>query len=149
MKNKKLRIFCALICIVSLSAVVPVMFAFYEVDWMEFVYSVWGYEIFTDTSAPLNIFVGVLGLIGLLWDLVYGAYAVIDGRYRNLTWRIARYGYFYGAVTAVIHLAFIASLCGSRLETAGIVFCALLFVLAAAKIVLIFQKEENCSSQNR
>ena len=88
MKDKKIRILCIVLAIVSVLAIIPVMFEFYEYQMTDiygydFSYSEWGFELYSDTTRWWYILIGVLGIISLLWNLVYGAYAIIDGRYRN------------------------------------------------------------------
>jgi len=145
MKDKKIRILCAVTALVSLLAVVPIMFGFYAHEsndyWGSYSYSVIGYRIFTD--ADINIVIGVFGLLGLLWDLVFGAYAIIDGRYKDLLWRIIRYGYFYGIFIGLINFAFIVSYFSYYECCAGsVIFLILVAAVIALKFVLIFTKNE-------
>lgn len=152
MKDKKIRVLCAVTSLVSILAIVPIMFAFfkYSLDSVMggYSYSVWGYRLYLDTDNPINIVVGVFGFVALLWDLVYGAYALIDGRYRNLTWRIARYGYFYGIAIGLINFAFILSfIIGNNFYAFSIIFLVLIAVAVILKFFLIFIKDEDTKNK--
>lgn len=147
MKDKKIRILCAVTALVSVLTIIPVMFPFFEVNNSGITYREWGYQIYT--LASINIAIGSLGLVALLWDLVYGAYALIDGRYRNLTWRIARYGYFYGIVMGLINLSFILSFMFWETPCAcSIIFVVLIAATVVLKFFLIFSKDEQTKSTN-
>ena len=153
MKDKKIRVLCAVTSLISILAIVPIMFDFFEISISGYegsgYYSEAGYQIYTDKEQPINIFLGVLGLIALLWDLVYGAYALIDGRYRNLTWRIARYGYFFGIVAGFINFAFIVSLMFYfTICTCSIIFLVLTAAAIILKFFLIFTKDEASKIQS-
>lgn len=146
MKDKKIRVIGAVVSLISVLAVVPLMFRFFEVYENDFYgsgyyYGIWGYDVYLMNE--INIVIGVFGLIALLWDLVYGAYAIIDGRYRKLTWRIARYGYFYGICLGIINFAFIVSFMFSySITTVGsILFLILIAAAVILKFILIFSKE--------
>ncbi len=147
MKNKKIKILCAVISLVSLLAVVPVMFDFFKTELTD----VWGdsygysslagYRIYTDTD--INIVLGVFGLLAMLWDLAFGAYAIIDGKYKNLLWRIIRYGYFYGIVIGLLNFAFIVSYyCYYGCCAGSVIFLILTAAVIALKFVMIFAKPE-------
>ncbi len=148
MKDKKIRILCAVTALISLLAVVPIMFDFFiyqssDMFGREYWYNVLGYGVFTDTEQPINIVVGVFGLLGLLWDLAFGAYAIIDGRYKDLLWRIIRYGYFYGIAMGLINFAFIVSyLCYFECCAGSVIFLILVAAVIALKFVLIFTRNE-------
>lgn len=148
MKDKKIRILCAVTALVSVLAIIPIMFPFFEYEG-EFTYREWGYQIYSNKDATINIAIGSLGIVALLWDLVYGAYALIDGRYRNLTWRIARYGYFYGIVIGLINFSFILSFMFWEASCAcSIIFVVLIAVTIILKFFLIFSKDEQTKSMN-
>lgn len=148
MKDKKIRVLCAVISLISVLTIIPIMFEFFIVHqdgiFNEYTYGIWGFEIYTNKEQAVNIVLGVLGLIALLWDLVYGAYALIDGRYRNLTWRIARYGYFYGIVMGLINFSFIASfLFYYSCCVSSVVFLIMVAAVTILKFFIIFIKDEN------
>jgi len=149
MKDKKIRILCAVTALLSVAAIIPLMFEFVEyastdIHGLQFFYSVWGVGIYSDTENWYFILLGVLGIISLLWNLVYCAYAVIDGRYRNLTWRIARYGYFFGAIVGLINAAAILSfLSFTCLLPAAYVFVVLIVAAVALETTLLFLKDED------
>lgn len=149
MKDKKVRILCAVTALVSLLAVVPVMFDFFKIELSDFwgetygYSTVIGYQVYADTDQPINIVLGVFGLLGMLWDLVFGAFALIDGRYKNLLWRIIRYGYFYGIVMGLLNFAFIASYyCYYGCGAGSVIFLILTAAVIALKFALIFTKTE-------
>ncbi|MDE5721245.1 MAG: hypothetical protein K2I30_00690 [Clostridia bacterium] len=72
------------------------------------------------------------------------AYAIIDGRYRNLTWRIARFGYFYGMVAGIVNFSFILSLCFVySVKAMSIVFILLIAVTVVLEFILVFTKDED------
>ena len=151
MKDKKIRILCIVAAALSVLAVVPIMFEFYnfystDVLGYQYDYFVYGFELYSDTNMWWFILVGVLGIISLLWNLVYGAYAIIDGRYRNLTWRIARYGYFYGIVIGIINFAMIMSLvCNSA--PAAWAFLVIIAATVAIETVLVISKDEETKNK--
>ncbi|MDE7329551.1 MAG: hypothetical protein K2N30_00420 [Clostridia bacterium] len=151
MKDKKIRILCIVASVLSVIAIVPVMFEFFvyyttDIYGYQFSYAVYGFELYSDTQYWWYLLIGILGIISLLWNLIYGAYAIIDGRYRNLTWRIARYGYFYGIVVGVINFAVIMStVCGSR--PAAWSFLIIVAATVAVEIVLILLKDEDSKTK--
>ena len=151
MKDKKIRIISAVVSLLSILAVVPVMFAFFKGETIDiygsrYSYSIAGYDAYL--MQEVNIVIGVFGLVALLWDLVYGAYALIDGRYRNLTWRIARYGYFYGICMSLINFAFIVSfLSYYEPYPCSIVFLVLIAAVTVLKFILIFTKDEETKNR--
>lgn len=142
MKDKKIRILTVIAAALSVCAIIPIMFEFYEVTYSEFHFYEYGITLFTDTENWWYLLIGILGLISLLWNLVYCAYSVIDGRYRNLTWRIARYGYFYGMVAGVINFAVIISRCCDA-EPAVWAFLVLVAATVAVETVLVLSKDED------
>ena len=152
MKDKKIRILCAVTALLSILAVVPVMFDFFVVEtsdyWGSYGYTVAGYSVYTNIEQPINVVVGVFGLLGLLWDLAFGAFAIIDGKYKNLLWRIIRYGYFYGIAMGLINFAFVASFYNYYGCCAGsVIFLILVAAVIALKFVLIFSKSgEACNA---
>ncbi len=152
MKDKKLRILCIVAAALSVIAILPIMFEFktmeYYDPWGEYqyTYGVWGIELYSDTNSWWFLLVGILGVVSLLWNLVYGAYAIIDGRYRNLTWRIARYGYFYGIVAGIINFGVIISDC-CNLAAAGWAFLVLVAAVVAVEIVLIILQDEDTKTK--
>ena len=151
MKDKKIRILCIVASVLSVLAIVPIMFQFYEYSssdnyGIEYYYVQYGFELYSDTNMWWYLLIGILGIISLLWNLVYGAYAIIDGRYRNFTWRIARYGYFYGIVAGVINFAVIISNCEDALPAMWI-FLAFVVAVIAIETVLIILKDEETKSK--
>lgn len=147
MKDKKIRILCIVAAALSVIAIVPIMFEFkeyYTTDaWgQQYSYSIYGFDLYSDTQMWWYLLIGILGIVSLLWNLVYGAYAIIDGRYRNLTWKIARYGYFYGIVTGIINFAVIFSDCCNN-AAASWAFLVLVAAVVAIEIVLIILKDED------
>lgn len=152
MKDKKIRILCIIAAILSVLAIVPIMFEFYnyystDINGYQFSYYEYGFELYTDKNQWWFILIGVLGIISLLWNLVYGAYAIIDGRYRNLTWRIARYGYFYGIFVGIINIAVIISIYYYALLAAW-VFVVLVSLAVAIEIALVILKDEDTKSKS-
>lgn len=149
MKDKKIRILSIIAAALSVFAVVPIMFGFFEyhTDFYGYQYSYteYGFELYYDVNYWWFILIGVLGIVSLLWNLVYGAYAIIDGRYRNLTWRIARYGYFYGIVVGIINFSAIISMCCNSLPAAW-AFLVLIAAVVAIEITLIILKDEASKS---
>ena len=54
-------------------AVVSIMFEFFSAGFNGGgEYSICGFEIYTDKHNAVNIILGVLGIIAMLWNLVYG-----------------------------------------------------------------------------
>lgn len=151
-KDKLIRIFCIIAAVLSLAAVVPIMFPVkeYVVETLygSYVETVYGVVMYSDKDLWWYILIGVLGVVALLWNLVYCAYAIIDGRYRNLTWRIARYGYFFGIVAGIINFAVIISEC-TDLAPAGWAFLALLALVVAVEVVLVLLKDEDTKSRQK
>lgn len=145
MKRKTIRIMCAVTAMVSLLSVVPIMFEFFKVETIgSYSYTVLGFNIYTNTEQAINIVVGVFGLLGLLWDLAFGAFAIIDGRYKNLLWRIIRYGYYYGIAVGLLNFAFIASfLYYYDFCFGSIIFLVLTAIVITIKFVLVFSKNED------
>ena len=84
---------------------------------------------------------GILGLLSLLWNLAWGAYAIIDGRYSILIWRIVRYGYFYGMVIGIINFVIIVGAADILLPAAW-VYAAVIAVTVMVEIALIFLKDK-------
>ncbi len=153
MKDEKIRILCMVAAALSVIAIVPIMFEFKEyyttdLGGQQYSYSVYGFDLYSDTQMWWFLLVGVLGIVSLLWNLVYGAYAIIDGRYRNLTWKIARYGYFYGIVVGIINFCVIIS-DGCNLAAAGWAFLVLVAAVIAVEIVLIILKDEDTKSKTK
>lgn len=155
MKNKLIRILSLVTAGVSLLCILPIIFALFETDYyvlgQNVSYSIFGFELYTDGKSWYMILIGCLGLISLLWNLIYGAYAAIDGRYRNLTWRIARYGYFYGAVMGLINFAVILSYAfyDYTLLAMWYIFLILNVAVIALEITLIILKDEDTKSKMR
>lgn len=152
MKDIKIRILCIVAAALSVVAIIPIMFGFYEyytTDSFGYQYSYceYGFELYSDANRWWYILIGVLGIISLLWNLVYGAYAIIDGRYRNLTWRIARYGYFYGIVVGIINFSVIISVCCNSLPAAW-AFLVLVATVVAVETTLILLKDESSKGVN-
>ena len=150
MKDKKIRILCIIASVLSVLAVVPIMFQFYEYSspdnyGIEYSYVQYGFELYSDINMWWYLLIGILGIISLLWNLAYGAYAIIDGRYRNLTWRIARYGYFYGIVVGVINFAAIISNCVDALPAMWI-YLVVVAAAVAIETVLVILKDEDTKS---
>lgn len=149
MKDIKIRILCIIAAALSVFAVIPIMFGFYEVDISDGYgyYIEYGFELYADAKRWWYLLVGILGIISLLWNIVYGAYAIIDGRYRNLTWRIARYGYFYGIIIGIINFSVIISNCCNGLPLMW-VFIVFVAAAVAVEIVLILLKDEETKSMS-
>ncbi len=149
MKNKLIRILSLVTAGVSLLCILPIIFAFYDYYIFGNNYPIYGFELYTDVKSWYMVLIGCLGLISLLWNLVYGAYAAIDGRYRNLTWRIARYGYFFGAVVGLINFAVILSFAfyDYALLAMWYVFLILNVAVIALEITLIILKDEDTKSK--
>lgn len=151
MKDKKIRILCVIAAVLSVAAIIPIMFEFkdyYTTDFWgnQYSYSIYGFQMYSDKEMWWFILIGVLGVISLLWNLVYGAYAIIDGRYGNLTWRIARYGYFFGIVAGIINFGAIMSDCCNSAPAAW-AFIAMIAVVVVIETVLIFLKDEDTKSK--
>ncbi|MDE7439182.1 MAG: hypothetical protein K2N23_01550 [Clostridia bacterium] len=147
MKDKKIRILCIIAAALSVLAIIPIMFGFYKYYFTDGYFTEYGFELYADTKRWWYFLVGILGIISLLWNLVYGAYAIIDGRYRNLTWRIARYGYFYGIIVGIINFSVIISNCTNGLPLMW-VFLVFVAAVVAVEIVLIILKDEDTKKQN-
>lgn len=155
-KNKKIRILSLVTAGVSLLAVVPIMFALFGyIERNSFTDSTfttyyYGYNLYTDSDAWHMILVGTLGLVALLWNLVYGAYAAIDGRYGTLNWKVARYGYFYGEVAGLLNFGVILSYAFSSFtfEPMGYVFLILIAAAVALENVLIGTKVEETTTES-
>lgn len=140
MKHRIIRILSVIVAALSLISLIPLKFDFYGnlYSFSSFAadLTISGIEIYFE---PAMIAIGVLGLISMLWNLVCGAYAIIDGRYKNLFWRIARYGYFYGIVVGIVN---IWAIIGTEALPAVWIYVASLAVTVAVEIVLIVLKDE-------
>jgi len=152
MKDKKIRILCAIVAVLSVVAVIPIMFKFFEysstsIHGEQFAYYVWGFAVYSDTENWWYILLGVMGIVALLWNLVYGAYAIIDGRYTNLIWRVARYGYFYGIIVGIINFSAILSY--GDLAPAAWAFVGVVALVAVLETVLIFFKDEDTLNREK
>ena len=99
MAYKNIRILSIVAAVLSLTAVLITNFDFCELHYSGFDNrEIYGIEIYIYPERWIMLFLGILGLLSLLWNLAWGAYAIIDGRYSILIWRIVRYGYFYGKI---------------------------------------------------
>ncbi len=138
-KDKKIRVLSFIVAMLSLLTLFPLMFEFVYAE--PSMYVIYGFQLYVSKSLWFVLF-GVLGLVALLWNLVFGVYSVIDGRYRNLTWRIARYGYFHSMVAGIINFAALIGIYG-YLQEAAYAFLVFLAVIIALEIALIFSKDED------
>lgn len=144
MKDNKIRILSIITSVFTLIAVIPVMFSFYEDVINGINVTCYGFNLYSNTKSWWFILLAVLGIISFIWNLAYGAYAIIDGRYRNLTWRIARYGYFYGIITGIINFSAIISLVSyCYLLPSACVFLLIVAATVALEITLLFLKDED------
>ena len=139
-KDKKIRVLSFIVAMLSL---LTLFFFFFEFVYAEpSMYVIYGFQLYVSKSLWRFVLFGVLGLVALLWNLVFGVYSVIDGRYRNLTWRIARYGYFHSMVAGIINFAALIGIYG-YLQEAAYAFLVFLAVIIALEIALIFSKDED------
>lgn len=157
-KDKKIRVLSFIAAMLSLFAVITVMFRFME-DYVHnidgyggYYVNIYGFELYTNTKLWWGIMLGVLGIISLLWNLIYGAYAIIDGKYRNLTWRIARYGYIFGVIVGIINFFALISYFGNTPNSYNYLsafwtFLVFLAVIIALEIALIFLKDEDTKNK--
>ncbi len=144
MGNKKIKLISTVVSLISMLAVITIMFKFFNRFYMDSRYGVWGFEIYIDKDNGINIFIGVLGLIALLWDLSFGAYAIINGKYKRLFWQIARYGYFYGIVAGIVNFGLIFTLTlYDSFTFVPIIFLLLIASAVVLKGILIVTKEED------
>ena len=140
-KDKKIRALSFIVAMLSLLTLFPLMFEFVYAE--PSMYVIYGFQLYVSKS--LWRFV-LFGLVALLWNLVFGVYSVIDGRYRNLTWRIARYGYFHSMVAGIINFAALIGIYG-YLQEAAYAFLVFLAVIIALEIALIFSKDEDTKNK--
>ena len=139
-KDKKIRVLSFIVAMLSLLTLFPLMFEFVYAE--PSMYVIYGFQLYVSKSLWRFVLFGVLGLVALLWNLVFGVYSVIDGRYRNLTWRIARYGYFYGVVVGFINFVSLTC-CQADLMGGAYAFLFFLTAIIALEIALIFSKDED------
>ena len=144
MKDTKITALSFIVAMLSLLTLFPLMFEFVYAE--PSMYVIYGFQLYVSKSLWRFVLFGVLGLVALLWNLVFGVYSVIDGRYRNLTWRIARYGYFHSMVAGIINFAALIGIYG-YLQEAAYAFLVFLAVIIALEIALIFSKDEDTKNK--
>ncbi len=142
MAYKNIRMLSIVAAVLSLTAVLITNFDFCELHYSGFDNrEIYGIEIYIYPERWIMLFLGILGLLSLLWNLAWGAYAIIDGRYSILIWRIVRYGYFYGMVIGIINFVIIVGAADILLPAAW-VYAAVIAVTVMVEIALIFIKDK-------
>ena len=102
-KDKKIRALSVVVAMLTLLEFFPLMFEFVDLNFSPYDSWIRGLELYANKQLWWFLVMGILGLIALIWNLLFAAYSIIDGRYKKLTWNIARYGYFYGVVVGFIN----------------------------------------------
>lgn len=144
MKNRFFKALSIVAAVLSLTAVLVTNFDFCELHYSGFGNrEICGIEIYIYPERWVMLFLGILGLLSLIWNLAWGAYAIIDGRYSNLIWRIARYGYFYGIIIGIINFTVIVGAADADiLLPAAWIYAAVIAVTVAVEIALIILKDK-------
>ena len=141
-KDKKIRALSVVVAMLTLLEFFPLMFEFVDLNFSPYDSWIRGLELYANKQLWWFLVMGILGLIALIWNLLFAAYSIIDGRYKKLTWNIARYGYFHSMVAGIINFAALIGIYG-YLQEAAYAFLVFLAVIIALEIALIFSKDED------
>lgn len=141
-KDKKIRALSVVVAMLTLLEFFPLMFEFVDLNFSPYDSWIRGLELYANKQLWWFLVMGILGLIALIWNLLFAAYSIIDGRYKKLTWNIARYGYFYGVVVGFINFVSLTC-CQADLMGGAYAFLFFLTAIIALEIALIFSKDED------
>lgn len=142
MKDKKIRVLSVVVAMLTLLEFFPLMFEFVNFHFSPYDSWIRGLELYANKQLWWFLVMGVFGLIALIWNLLFAAYSIIDGRYKKLTWNIARYGYFYGIVLGFINFVSLTC-CQADLMGGAYAFLIFLVAIIAIEIALVFSKDED------
>ena len=145
-KDKKIRALSVVVAMLTLLAFFPLMFEFVDLNFSPYDSWIRGLELYANKQLWWFLVMGILGLIALIWNLLFAAYSIIDGRYKKLTWNIARYGYFYGVVVGFINFVSLTC-CQADLMGGAYAFLFFLTAIIALEIALIFLKDEDTKNK--
>ena len=145
-KDKKIRALSVVVAMLTLLEFFPLMFEFVDLNFSPYDSWIRGLELYANKPLWWFLVMGVLGLIALIWNLLFAAYSIIDGRYKKLTWNIARYGYFYGVVVGFINFVSLTC-CQADLMGGAYAFLFFLTAIIALEIALIFLKDEDTKNK--
>lgn len=145
-KDKKIRALSVVVAMLTLLEFFPLMFEFVDLNFSPYDSWIRGLELYANKQLWWFLVMGILGLIALIWNLLFAAYSIIDGRYKKLTWNIARYGYFYGVVVGFINFVSLTC-CQADLMGGAYAFLFFLTAIIALEIALIFLKDEDTKNK--
>ena len=145
-KDKKIRALSVVVAMLTFLEFFPLMFEFVDLNFSPYDSWIRGLELYANKQLWWFLVMGILGLIALIWNLLFAAYSIIDGRYKKLTWNIARYGYFYGVVVGFINFVSLTC-CQADLMGGAYAFLFFLTAIIALEIALIFLKDEDTKNK--